>query len=165
MIPAVETQVTDDPLAEIVSRHGAERISAREERDRLERLIARHQARIESLPRRNVGTALQEIAELIQTRTGLSTSISGPFGMENEYAMRVSERETVTGAFFKVRPQGDGVDPVLVDLSSDNGQFPPGSVGRMNGAHMDTVPMPSLDELLTMIDEQRAVNRLRRSIA
>ena len=165
MIPAVETQVTDDPLAEIVSRHGAERISAREERDRLERLIARHQTKIGSLPCRNAGTALQEIADLIQTRTGLSTSISGPFGMQNEYALRVSERESVTGAFFKVRPQGDDIDLLLIDLSSDNGQFPPGSVGSMNGEHMDAVPMPSLDELLTMIDEQRAVNRLRRSIA
>jgi hypothetical protein len=154
-----------DPLAEIVGRHGAERRAAWRERERLRALIARHEAAIGRLPIRGAGTALSEIAELVTDRTGLAASVSGPFGMNNDYGLSVEEREGVSAAYFKLRPRADDAEFDLVDLESDDARFPQGSLGRMNGSHMRTVPMPDLDALLRMIEEQRAENRLRRMIS
>lgn len=155
---------TPDPIEEIFDRHERGRAASNAEAERLRRLVARHMKRIEGLPAFHAGTALQELASLVTEMTGMEARVSGPFGMTNDYGMTVNERSDVTAAHFTFRPCGDRTRVEMVDHESDNGRHPGDSLGRMNGMHRNTLPMPGIERMLEMIEEQRAERRLMRMV-
>lgn len=156
----------EDPVLRAVSdnRRRSRRVDA--ERERLRRLIRRHEASLEKLPRYGIGSAVRAIATIITEHTGLSTEVGGPFGLNREYGLTVNERDEVAGAYMMFRPaEGADDDIEMIDLESDNGHYPSGSLARLNGMHRKGLPVPTLDELLAMVDRQRSERRLRHAIA
>jgi hypothetical protein len=75
--------------------------------------------------------------------------------------MTVEERADVTAAFLKFRPSGEGVMIEMIDLDSHKGHD---SVGRTSEAHRNGVPVPSMERMLEIIEEQRSERRLLRMI-
>lgn len=156
---------SSDPIRLAIARDFESRRRAETERVRLENLIERHRASIERLPRHNTGTALKTVGAIVTERTGLQVEISGPFGINSEYGFSVLERDGVTGAYLMFRPVGGDGGIEMIDLESDDERYAPNSLGRMNGSHRIGLPVPTLDELLAMVDKQRSEHRLRRAIS
>ncbi len=128
--------------------------------DRLERLIARHKRKRESIRPPYAGAMLEEVfKEILSHMPGRTCSVSGPFGLGGEYGVSIMEGDANL-AHFTFR--SDGVQARLVDTSVDTGRFAPNSLGRVNGLHHPSMDMPEeIDVWIQMIEKQIAESRLR----
>lgn len=128
--------------------------------DRLDRLIARHKRKRESIRPPYAGAMLDAVfKEILSHMPGRTCKVMGPFGMGGEYGVSVMEGDA-TLAHFSFR--SDGVNARLVDTSVDTGRFAPNTLGRMNGLHHPSSDMPEeIDVWIRMIEEQIAESRLR----
>ena len=130
------------------------------ERERLEKLIARHTRKLESLTRLTPGDHLERIFDAVcKTMPGTTYELSGPFGLGGERAARV-KREPGESAFIQFRA-GEYPFAVLIDLESDDGS-PANTLARQNGLHRRSTPVPDdLSTIVEMVEKQFAESRLR----
>lgn len=147
----------DGRIASIRAELRAEHDRRTSERDRLERLIRRHQRRIDAIGRISTGDLLRRLRdELKPSFPDMDFEIMGPFGLGGEYGMSVHSAEGRTLAHLTFR-SCDGPDAVLVDTSRETGRYAHGTLGRMNGLHHPSSPLP--DDLSQLVD------RIQRDIA
>ena len=129
------------------------------ERERLDRLIARHTKRREGLGYVGSKHFLQEVFEtVVDAIPGGRFEVSGPFGMGPEWGVTIEGDEGHAFLLFR----GSGTAAKLIDTESDDGSYPEGSIGRMNGFHRRASALdPDPQALVDMIVAQMAENRLR----
>lgn len=132
------------------------------ERERLDRLIARHQRRRDSIRVPGAREFLEAVfTRVVDDMPGADFEIMGPFGLGCEYGVSIRENGgTLAHLSFRA---GEGADAVFVDTSVDDGRFASGTLGRMNGLHHPARPLDDdLSVLVANIHAQIAENRLRK---
>jgi hypothetical protein len=151
----------DGIIAGIADRMKADHEAAMKERARLDALIARHQRKRDAIPYRNAGELLKAIfEEVVKDTPERIVRVMGPFGLGAEYGVSIDENGGNL-AHFTFR-SGDGPEARMVNTDVDTGRFAPGTMGRQNGLHHPSMPIPDdLSELMRMVETQIAENRLR----
>jgi hypothetical protein len=129
------------------------------ERERLDRLIARHEKRRAGLKYVGSREFLSEVFELVcADLPGGRFEVSGPFGMGPEWGVTIDGDDGHAFLLFR----GSGTAAKLIDTESDNRTFGEGTLGRMNGLHRTAAALePDPRILVDMIVAQMAENRLR----
>lgn len=149
------TRRIDEIAADVEARS-----SARDaERDRLDRLIERHKKRRDGLGYIGSRDFLTEVFDVVCADIpGGRFEVSGPFGLGQEWGVTIDGDDGHAFLLFR----GSGTAAKLVDTGSDDGTFPEGTLGRMNGLHRTAKALdPDPKVLVDMIVAQMAENRLR----
>jgi hypothetical protein len=134
------------------------------ERERLRKLIQRHEAKLEKIVNVSyVDTMRALAAEVSRRMPGTVASVSGPFGMDSDLSMSVDMigEDDGIGAFLQFKGR-NGADLLYVDPNEPKLHFLKGSIAERNRMHLPTRQVPEMDELVEIVTDQIAQNRLRR---
>ena len=154
-----ENTQTSTSIGEMIAEHRAKTAAYRKERQRIEAQMSRLQAKLDRLEIPHHTDLAQMIGDAVAAKLwGVTARVLGPFGLTAEMGVHFNTEDGQTIASMTLRPWGDGDDATLkrVVEGSDNGRFPPNSVGRMNGMHQREVDLPEIDELVQDMRRQMA---------
>ena len=147
-------------IAAITAKLIEEDAANEKERERLQKLIKRHERKLEKLRRMNGRDCLTRVFDAVcEAMPGTKYELSGPFGLGNERGVSLS-RGPDERTYISFR-DAEGPLVRMVDFESDNG-LPENSIGRVNGLHRASVPLPEdLSDIIKIIEEDFAESRLR----
>lgn len=134
------------------------------ERARLRKLIQRHETKLERIVNVSYVDTMRALAQEVSRRIpGTVASISGPFGMDSDLSMSVDMigEDDGIGAFLQFKGR-NGADLLYVDPEEPKLHFLKGSMAERSRMHLPTRQVPEMDELVEIITDQIAQNRLRR---
>ena len=82
---------------------------------------------------------------------GWTVDVLGPFGLGARCGIyfRRPDGSRAGGLLIEPGNLGEKGELLLVDLSTDTGQYRPGTIGHLNGFNHPAIQLPSLEELAT----------------
>lgn len=153
-------------MQEMYAAYETARAANMAECERLERLIARHKAKLKKLNDKRPGwydAILTPLADAISADIGMPYEVYGPFGLSCEtslYFFPTSGRDITRNETYSITLYPDYDDSRLY-LSYDTGErtdtYRTGSIGWMNGMNNVTKPLPDdLETIIVLLQHNKA---------